>query len=173
MAASLFKWFIAGLLSLSVGERGTEAVHPLYITVTEINLNPQDKTLEIACKVFTSDLETALEKLAHGKVDLSDGSAAGKAAGDKWVSDYVPRHLQLAVDGHPTALAYVGREKEADGTWCYFQVSGVSSVKKLDITNTVLYDSFEQEINIMHVNVKGVKKSTRLNYPDARVTVEF
>lgn len=173
MAASLFKWFIAGVLTFSVGGKVSAPVHPLYITVTEINLNGKDKTLEIACKVFTSDLETALEKLAHGKVDLSDASAAGKAAGDKWVADYVPRHLQLAVDGKAVGMVYVGREKESDGTWCYFQVTGVAGLKKLGITNTVLYDSFEQEINIMHVTVGGVKQSTRLNYPDSKTELAF
>jgi len=158
MAASLFKWLI--LLA-----------HPLYITVTEINHNPKDKTLEISCKTFTNDFEAVLEKTAHAKVDLSDVKA--KAVTDKLIADYVEKHLLLKVDGRPVALQFVGSEKEEDGTWSYFQVSNIPSVKKIDVSNSLLYDNFNQEINIMHASVGGVKKSTRLDYPASTASFEF
>ena len=158
MAASLFKWLI--LLA-----------HPLYITVTEIDHNAKDKILQISCKMFTNDFEAALEKNAHAKVDLSDVKA--KAASDKLIADYVEKHLQIKVDGRTVGLQFVGSEKEADGTWSYFQVSNIPSVKKIDVTNSLLYDNFNQEINIMHVSVGGVKKSTRLDYPASAAAFEF
>ena len=171
MAASLFKWFFSVLLCLPVGRYGSEGIHPLYISVLEINHNAKEKTLEISCKIFTNDFEIALEKLAHAKVDLSD--AAGKKNADKWIADYVAQHLQLKVDGRVVSYHFAGSEKESDGTWSYFQAEGVPSVKKIDIINSILYDSFNQEINIMHVSVGGEKKSTRLNYPDKQASLEF
>jgi hypothetical protein len=158
MAASLFKWLILLL-------------HPLYITVTDINHNAKDKTLEISCKMFTNDFEAALEKTTHGKVDLSD--AKNKTATDKLIADYVQKHLQLKVDGRPAVIQFVGSEKEEDGTWSYFQVSNIPSVKKIEVTNSLLYDNFNQEINIMHASAGGVKKSTRLDYPDSAASFEF
>jgi len=158
MAASLFKWLI--LLA-----------HPLYITVTDINHNAKDKTLEISCKMFTNDFEAVLEKTGHTKVDLSD--AKNKAATDKLIADYVGKHLLVKVDGRPVALQFVGSEEEEDGTWSYFQVSNISSVKKIDVSNSLLYDIFNQEINLMHASVGGVKKSTRLDYPVSAASFEF
>ena len=158
MAASLFKWLI--LLA-----------HPLYITVTEIDHNAKDKTLEISCKMFTNDFEAALEKTAHAKVDLSD--VKSKTVTDKLIADYVEKHLSLKVDGRPVVLQFVGSEKEADGTWSFFQVTNISSVKKIDVSNSLLYDNFNQEINIMHASVGGVKKSTRLDYPASAASFEF
>ena len=158
MAASLFKWFFLFW-------------HPLYISVTEINHNAKDKTLEVSCKMFTNDFETTLEKSAHVKVDLSEPK--DKKLTDKLIADYVSKHLQLKVDGKTVVLHYIGNEKEADGTWSYFQVNDVPTVRKIDIMNNLLYDSFVQEINIMHVSVGGEKKSTRLNYPDVNAVIEF
>jgi hypothetical protein len=158
MAASLFKWLI--LLA-----------HPLYITVTEIDHNAKDKILEISCRMFTNDFEAVLEKTAHAKVDLSDVKT--KAASDRLIADYVEKHLQIKVDGRTVRLQFVGSEKEADGTWSYFQVSNIPSVKKIDVDNSLLYDNFNQEINIMHTSVGGVKKSTRLDYPASAASFEF
>jgi hypothetical protein len=166
MAASLFKWLFAGVFLLSA-----QARHPLYISVTEIDHNLKEKTLEISCKIFTNDFEAVLEKLAHAKVDLSD--KATKQSTDKLIAEYVEKHLQLKVDGRPAILQYIGSEKESEGTWSYFQVSNVESVRRIDIVNTLLYDGFDQQTNIMHASVGGVHKSTRLNNPDTSAYFEF
>src|SRR6201999_2206225 len=128
---------------------GNMGVHPLYITVTEISHNAKDKILEVSCKVFTNDLETVLQKMTGAKVDLS--AVDKKAADDKLIEAYVERHLLLKCDGKPATLHFIGSEKEADGTWSYFQVNDIPAVKKIDVVNNLLYESFEQEINIMHV----------------------
>src|SRR6201996_3546453 len=166
MAGYLFKWLSVLCLAGAFAKP-----HPLYISVTEINHNPKDKILEISCKVFTNDLETVLEKMSGSRVDLS--VASDKAASDKLIDAYVEKHLRLRVDGRPVALHFVGSEKENDGTWSYFQVNDVSSVKKIDAVDELLYDSFNQQINIMHVTVGGQRKSTRLDYPESSATFEY
>jgi hypothetical protein len=145
--------------------------HPLYITVTEINQNAKDRVLEVSCKVFTNDLEAVLEKMSGSRVDLS--SAATKAASDKLIDSYVQKHLRLKVDGKPVLLHFVGSEQENDGTWSYFQVNEVSSVKRIDAVDELLYDSFNQQINILHVTVGGQRKSFRLDYPEAAAVFEY
>jgi len=147
------------------------AAHPLYITVTEINHNAKEKILEVSCKVFTNDLETVLEKVAGARVDLS--TPKDKPASDKLISAYVEKHLRLKVDGKPVQLHFIGSENEADGTWSYFQVNDVPSVKKIDAGDDLLYDGFNQQINIMHVTVGGQRQSTRLDYPEANASFQF
>ncbi|GGA90934.1 DUF6702 family protein [Puia dinghuensis] len=171
MAASLFKWFGVVIFSLVFVGKAPAGTHPLYISVTELNHNPKDKILEVSCKMFTNDLETALEKMSGSHVDLS--AAKDKAASDKLISVYVEKHLRLKLDGKPVQLQFVGSEKENDGTWSYFQVNGVAAVKRIDAVNELLYDSFNQQINIMHVTVGGQRKSTRLDCPDANASFEF
>ena len=177
MALSLFKWLLANVLlfSMSISDDITENHpafrHPIYASVTEINHNAKDKVLEISCKMFTNDLETTLEKLSNTKVDLS--AAKDKKAMDKLIADYIQKHLQLKVDDKPVVLQFVGSEKEAEATWSYFQVNNVTTVKKIDIMNNLLYEYFESEINIMHASVNSNRKSTKLSNPDTRASFEF
>src|SRR6201996_1238250 len=166
MAGYLFKWLSVLCLAGAFAKP-----HPLYISVTEINHNPKDKILEISCKVFTNDLEAVLEKMSGARVDLSQ--AATKAASDKLIDAYVERHLRLRVDGKPVVLHFIGSEKENDGTWSYFQVNDVAAVKKIEAVDELLYDSFNQQINILHVTVGGQRKSMRLDYPDATASFEY
>ena len=178
MAASLFKWLTATCLlftrgdRVSVGENRT-ADHPLYITVTEINHNPADKSLEISCKIFTNDFEGALQNTFHNHVDLSDPKS--KTANDKLVNDYIAMHLKIKVDEKPATLQFVGseKEKETEATWSYFQAPNVPGVKKIEITDNLLYESFPTQINIIHVTVSGNRKSTKLDNPQSAAVFEF
>lgn len=177
MAASLFKWLTGPILCTVFalplsGVSGPVAVpHPLYITVTEISHNPKDKILEVSCKMFTNDFETVLEKTAGARVDLS--ATRDTSTTNKLIGAYVERHLRLRVDGKAAALHFVGSEKEEDGTWSYFQVNDVPAVKRIDVTNDLLYEGFPQEINIMHVTVGGQRQSTRLDFPVAAASFQF
>lgn len=183
MAARLYKWFIVSGFLFLVGfpnagvaaPQGTFPLedrpvpfHPFYVSVTEINHNAHEKTLEISCKVFAEDLEETLKNAYKTTVDLS--AAKDKAALDKFIPDYVNRHLSLVVDGRPVKLTYVGYEKDKESAYCYFQVENVASVKKLDVLNSVLYEFSEDQINIIHVVVNGKRQSAKLNNPDKKAS---
>jgi hypothetical protein len=178
MAASLFKWFAVNFFLFLYGGQISGATnkvpgHPLYITVTEINHNAKDKTLELSCKIFTNDFEGALQKTFHVNLDLSDPKS--KAASDKLVNDYIEMHLRLKVDGKQVVLQFVGseKEKETEATWSYFQVSNVAGLKKIEITDDLLYESFPTEINLIHITVSGNRKSTKLENPQTVAVFEF
>jgi len=173
MAVSLFKWLSlsAFLFFTKPNENEATKLHPLYVTVTEINHNAKDKTLEISCKIFTNDFETALEKVYHTKTDLSEPK--DKNAADKLVSDYIQKHFQIKVDGKPVTLQFVGSEKQTDATWSYFQVNNIASVKKIEIMNNLLYETFEGQIAIMHVMASGNRQSTKITSPEANATFDF
>jgi hypothetical protein len=145
--------------------------HPFYMTVTEINHNAQQKIVEISCKIFADDLETVLKKSSGNKIQLSNQN--NKAENDKLIAGYIVKHLQIKIDDKPVILQFVGTEKEDEAVWSYFQVNDISNVKKIDIINDLLYESFDSEINLMHVMANGSRQSKRVNNPEAHVVFEF
>ncbi|HJW18299.1 MAG TPA: DUF6702 family protein [Flavisolibacter sp.] len=189
MVVKLFKWFALSILwwgtsfttikpseSISSGHKAAIAsssvvYHPFYISVTEINQNTKDKTLEISCKLFAEDFETTLNKDYKSAVDFSDGK--NRALIDKLVQDYMHNHLSILVEGKPVKLSYVGFEKDKESAYCYFQVEGVTSFKKLEVVNSLLHDFNDGQINIVHVVVNGRRQSTKLDYPTTRASFTF
>ena len=176
MAILLYKWLILASAFLANGHSATpadsRARHPLFVSVTEMNYNAADKNLEISCKLFTDDFEKTLSNVYHTKVDLS--APANKSEADKLVAAYIKSHLQLKLDNKAVTLAFVGFEKENDAVWSYFEVSNTATApKKIDVVNSILYESYDKQMNLMHVTVAGNRKSTRLNYPDKEASFQF
>jgi hypothetical protein len=162
MAVVYYKWLMTGILAL---------LHPFFVGVTEIQHNAKDRTLEISVKLFSDDFEKALAKVNNSAVDLNNPKDSVKT--NKMVAAYLQQHLILNVDGKSVQMEFIGYEKEREATWCFMQVDNIPSVNKLAIINSLLYDAFEQQINLMHVTVNGERKSTKLAYPDQKAEFVF
>jgi hypothetical protein len=177
MAAFLYKWLFISLL-ISVPERisitllwGAGGLHPFHVSTTEINHNAADKTLEISCRVFTDDFESALTKVFNVKADFSN--PAIKTTMDTLVKKYINGHLQLKAERKSVSLTYIGFEKEKEAIYIYVQADNISTVKKIEAVNSILHDLYEDQINIMHVVVAGNRKSTKLDYPAKDAVFSF
>jgi hypothetical protein len=162
MAVVYYKWLMGGIIAL---------LHPFFVGVTEIQHNAKDRTLEISVKLFAEDFEKTLGKANNTTVDLTNPKDSVRT--NKLVAAYLQQHLLLKVNGKQVQLIFIGFEKEREATWCFVQVNEVPSVSKLDITNTLLYDAFEQQINLVHVTVNGERKSTKLAFPDQNASFIF
>lgn len=173
MVISLCKWVFAGLFFfIHAGDRDLPSLkHPFYVSVTEINHNARDQTIEVSCKIFTDDLEKILGKISNAAVDLSDQK--NKTENDKLIAAYIPRHLQLRIDDKIVTLQFIGSEKESEATWSYFQANNIPSVKKIDINNDLLYELYDSQVNIIHIVVNEKRESTKLSKPDVHAVFLF
>jgi hypothetical protein len=177
MVINLYKRFrilllIFGVLFLTSFKKTPVPMHPIFVTVTEMNHNAKDKTLEISCKIFTDDFETVLAKATGTKIDLSNPKDTALAG--KQISNYIGKHLVITIDGKPAKLNLVGFEKELEAVWSYFEVSQVAATpRNISVMNDLLYDNFKEQINLMHVTVGGKRKSTKLDNPDSNAAFSF
>lgn len=162
MAASLYKWLVIGMLGV---------FHPFYVSVTEINHNAKEKTLEISCKLFLDDTEKTIRKQTNTAIELTTPKDARKP--NQLVSDYVQKHLAIKIDGKPVILEFVGYEVEGASLWSYFQVKNISSVRKIEVSNNLLYEMYDSQISIVHAQVGSNKKSTRVTNPESNMVFEF
>ncbi|MFT3936102.1 MAG: hypothetical protein QM726_20895 [Chitinophagaceae bacterium] len=162
MAASFYKWLMVGTIAF---------FHPFFVSVTEINHNAKEKTLEISCKVFSEDLEKTIKKQLNTPVELVAPKDPKKA--QQLVSDYVKKHLIIKIDGKQVSPEFIGYEVEGASLWSYFQVSNIASVHKIEVSDNLLYEMFDSQIGIVHAQVGNDKKSSRVTNPDTNITFEF
>ncbi len=145
--------------------------HPFYVSVTEITHNGKTQSIEVSSRIFYDDLERTLEKQYHTPVDIVHPK--DKTRLNQMVSDYIKKHLTIKADGKLLSLSYVGYEVQEDAAWIYFEIKGISKVKKVEVHDDILFDEHKEQINMLHVTVAGERKSTKLDNPDADAGFEF
>lgn len=179
MMRSLVKWLAAGMFLLTaicpvshpVLLLSNKALHPFYVSVTEFNHNQKESALEISCKLFADDFESTLKTQYKTVVDISNPKDTRQV--EKLVYDYLQKHLMLKINGRPAITQFVGFEKENEAVWCYLQVNNVTQLKKLEVTNSLLYEMYDTQIGIMHAMAGGARKSIRLIHPDMNAAFEW
>jgi hypothetical protein len=145
--------------------------HPIHVSTTNISYNNQDGKLEVICTIFTDDFEAALVKQYHAKTDLN--RADMHKAMDELVKKYVTANLQIKTGAAPLTLNYIGFEINKEATDIYFESDKIPAVKKVNVDVSLLHNQFEDQINIVHITVGGVRKSEKLDYPDRKVEQVF
>ena len=170
MVSILFKWLTVFAL-VNITPTANPVNHPLFVSVTEIELNAKDKTLEISCKIFTDDFEKTLRQNYKTTVDLL--KPKDKPAMDKLVSDYVQKHLLLTANGKKVSLQFIGYEQQEEGIVSFYEVKNIASVQKIDVVNNILYEYNPRQMGIIHVTANGVRKSSRVDNPDSKASFLF
>ena len=168
MASILYKWFFTATACLFLTGN---VLHPIYVSVTEMELNKKEKTLEISCKLFTDDFEKALRAAYNTHVDLINPKDRG--AMHKLVNDYVQKHLKITADGRLVNLKYLGYELIEEGIYSYFEAANIERVRDVAIFNNLLYEYSKEQMGLVHITVNGTRKSTRLNYPIENASIHF
>ncbi|TWI78298.1 hypothetical protein IQ13_3980 [Lacibacter cauensis] len=147
------------------------SLHPYYMSVTELEYKPAEKEVQVACKIFTDDLEEALKREFNKKVDIVN--AAQKKENEQLLQRYLQKHLKLQLDNKAVALDFFGFEEEGEAIWIYLLAKNTAAFKSATVFNDVLYSYREDQLNIIHFKNKGERKSYRLNYPNNQVSFSW
>lgn len=145
--------------------------HAFFVTISEIEYNANAKSLEISIKIFTDDLEKALNNRFGGKANLNTNQETAQTNSN--LKSYLSEHFGIAVNGIAQSCQFVGKEKEDDATWCYLEVTNVSNVASITVKNAILTELYESQNNIVHVKVRGTSKSMMLKRNAISGTVSF
>ena len=147
-------------------------LHPIHISVTEIEYSAKDKALQITSRIFIDDLETSIRaKRQEEKLDLMNPKNGFTT--NQLVEEYLRSHLQIKVDGKVRPLRYLGSEKEDLALVCYIEVENFKKAKKIEVRNDIIMETHEDQSNLVHITYLGPIKSARLVHDSPWGTFNF
>jgi hypothetical protein len=158
---------IAVLLSLIFN------LHPIHVSIAEIEHNAESKALQITLRIFIDDLETSIRNKANSpEMDLLEPGEGNST--DALVRDYLAEVLKLKVDRKAVKTNYLGHEIEGPAMICYIEVENIKKFKTIEVTNRAILETHEDQSNLVNVNYKEKVKSLRLTNqkPTDQVTFE-
>lgn len=148
-------------------------LHPIHVTVTEIEYDEKSKSLEIMMRVFIDDFETTLrEKLNQPDLDILEPKNGQTT--DQLIENYLKDHFSVTIDKKLQKSQYLGHEQDSDAFVFYIEVTNVKKWKTIRVFNDILTDMHEDQSNLVHVTVKDEVKSLRLtrNTPADNLTFD-
>lgn len=137
---------IVAALALVASTPATPSAHKFYMSLTVVDHNTAEQSLEFTLRLFADDLEAAVAKRGTPVKHEQPGF-------DKAVFAYVQQALVLKrADGSAVPLTWVGLENKVDVTWVYVEARGVASTAGLTVRDALFQDLFSEQVNMLHVN---------------------
>jgi hypothetical protein len=162
-----FSVFFIILLGLLVKAQA----HPYFLSVTEVHIQPQEKTFNISCSMFTEDLESAIKSIYLSNPNLHQDLGAKDVL--DLIYQYITARLEISIGGKKQTYTLVGCENQEESTWCYLEGSFSTFTSPVSVVNSLLFDFLEQQTNMVHVYVGEERQSIKLNNPHKTAVFSF
>jgi hypothetical protein len=90
------------------------------------------------------------------------------------MEDYVKSHLQVKINGRQVDFSLVNYKIDQNNAVAiYFRINRIDSINTIEITDTVFYELYDSQIQIIYVTVDGNLKSNKLRNPASKVAFDF
>jgi hypothetical protein len=133
------------------------SAHKYYVSVTEIKFAEEKKELQISMRFFIDDVEAVLNQRFEKEFYLSTKKELNNA--DNYLKLYIDQKFQIKVNGQIISTSYLGKEYENDVVYFYLLADKISSVNVIEVTNSMLYEKFEDQENYIQLNIND-KRNT-------------
>ena len=164
------KYSLFGILLLLMSSFHTSK-HPFYVSVVELHYKQKERILQVSVKLFSNDLEDALQRTSKKNIDLLHPKHQSET--DSVLIHYISKRLAIQVNSKTQVLNFIGYEKEEEAIWTYLEIKNCALPKKIDIDTHLLYDFLPQQINIVHADINGTKKSSKVTNPEHHIEFIF
>lgn len=134
--------------------------HKYYLSLTQINYNSKNKSVEVIINIFIDDLETALTKIHNKKFELDTKNEPEDS--DKYFLEYLQKNVKFKVDGKSYNFDFIGKEYDGEVVFFYLEIKNVPTVTEIEINNTILLEHFPQQQNLVKSKVNKKHKSILL-----------
>jgi len=125
--------------------------HPVNVSVTNIDLNAEKKSVELSIRLFVHDIETIL----HNKYNIDGwiGTPAEHGDGRRLLGEYIGERFSLTVNEREKVAITVDSTAIVDEKmWFFIKGEAHQIINKVEINNRLLTDFFSNQVNLVIIN---------------------
>ncbi len=115
------------------------------MSITDMEYNPTTKSLQISMKLFVDDLELVLEREREIKCFL--GTEKEHPKSNEFITAYVGTHFFVEQSKGSLPVTFIAKEVDKDYAWIYLEVKNFKVKDQTLLTNSMLFDYFNEQTN--------------------------
>jgi len=151
-------------LVIALGVRARSAwSHPLHTTLTEIALDSADGSMRLTIRAFADDFSAVVARHA-GKPRPADYRVS-----ETDIASYVAAAVSVEeANGRRAPLTWGGLRRTGELMWVTVRVPSVRTLHGVRVASTLLFEVFDDQVNIVQANYDGRRHSMLFTAGDGR-----
>ena len=118
-----------------------------FSSMTKADYDAGSKSLKFTAKIN-------VEHIAN-TVKINPNSAGFEAG----VKKNVGNNFAVEINGSIKSITFTGSQISDEAVWLYFEVNNVESISTMKIKNTILFDAYPKQFNVVNIVYKGQQKT--------------
>ena len=148
---------------------GSSMYHPIHVSVTNIDLDPDKGKMEISVKLFSDDFQDLIFQKYSVQLQLVDRVKPDDSI--EAVNRYLQEALQLEMNGKDLAEpGFVESELNEEATWLFYTYDYGKKIRKVRIRNSLMLEKFDDQTNLVIVSWDGKQNGYRLDNKNQEIT---
>nr|WP_152565605.1 DUF6702 family protein [Nonlabens ulvanivorans] len=131
--------------------------HKYYLSVSNLKYNAKVGALQMTSRFFIDDLEDVLSARADENIILTEDDNLTKYK--QLIGDYFTSRLRIKVDGDLIPIDYLGSEIDNDQLVLYIEIPVDREPLEIEMRFTALMELFEDQKNMVHLKIRGERKT--------------
>ncbi len=142
------------------------SLHPVHVSVSNLEFIENEECFTLAIKLFADDFQALINHNYNTDLDLINRKDPGKGLSS--INDYIRHTYKININGKSIdRYTFKRYEFNEQSIWLYYTFSWDKKVKNMMIENTILFNWFMDQTNLVIVVANGKQlgyRSTRKNY---------
>jgi len=146
--------------------------HPLYVSMTNMDVDAQNKSIILSIRIFTEDLETVL----HNKYNVDGwiGTQNEHRDGRRLLKEYVNERFSISVNnGIKLNLVTDSMVIIEDTMWFYMKSTANQTINRVEIDNRLLTDFFSKQNNLVIISTGRNVKPFKLDRKNHKIDLSL
>ncbi|MBL4765283.1 MAG: hypothetical protein JKX67_08420 [Colwellia sp.] len=127
-----------------IGVAASAAAHTYFFGITEINLNSQNKHIEIIHQFTAHDIENTIAEIKQEHFSPEHPKY------DQYIQAYFDKHFTMQRNNKAVQLNWLGFEVKRGQLFVYQESSHKNFLANLVVKNTILVDTYAKQINMVN-----------------------
>ena len=143
--------------------------HPVHVSVTNIDLEPDEGRVELSIKVFSDDFQNLILNKYSVQLRITEMEKPGNKIGS--VNRYIGEAFQLEINGNRTGeLVFDGAELNEEALWLRYSYQYGGRIKKLRVRNNLMYEVFDDQTNLVILSYNRKQFGYRMDNKTSEMT---
>lgn len=139
-------------------------MHPVHVSLTNVEYNEQKEEFDIVFKLFMDDFEAIIEHKYGSKIKINSSEKDNEK--QKYMTKYILEHFKFIIDEKDFTkekLKFVKKENNQQAVWVYYRFKQKENIKKIEIKNSLMNDHFNDQKNLLFFKYKNTQEAVSLN----------
>jgi len=144
-------------------------LHPVHVSLLNIDMEPDTGYIRMIFKFFSDDFERIILQKYSVQLNITQKVDPGEKI--ETVNRYIDESFEMMINGiNIHNWEYTGNEMDELAIWLSYQYKYPGKIESVSLTNEVMMDLFDDQTNLVIITCGDKQSGYRLNNKKRNIT---